>query len=141
MRTSARNQFVGKVAVVKKGAVNGDVILDLGDGLQIFSNITNEAIDELQLKVGDTAYAIIKASFILLSPDENVRISARNRLCGTIIKVVSGAVNGEVKIELAGGRILTAIITNESLQEFGYAIGQRCCALIKSSHVLIGVAG
>lgn len=140
MRTSARNQFRGKVTAVNRGAVNGDVILALGDGLAVQANITNEAIDELGLRPGKPAFAIIKASFVLLSPDENVRVSARNRLTGTIVCIMPGAVNTEVKLELAGGRILTAIVTAESQQELGLDVGQRCTALVKSSHVLVGVA-
>lgn len=139
MKTSARNQLRGKVKSVKKGAVNGDVIIDIGEGLEIFANITNESIDELQLVPGKDAVAIIKASFVILSPDKNVRISARNRLVGTIVKTIAGAVNSEVKIELPGGRILTAVITNESLQEFGFVPGGECCALVKASHVIIAV--
>lgn len=139
MKTSARNQLRGQVRAVIKGAVNGDVILDLGNGLEIFANITNEAIDDLQLQPGREAAAIIKSSFVLLSPDEHLRISARNRLPGTVLTVIPGAVNSEIKMELAGGRVLTAIITNDSVQEFGFAPGTRCCALIKASHVMIAV--
>lgn len=139
MKTSARNQLRGKVKTVVKGAVNGDVIVELGDGLEIFANITNESIDELALVPGKDVVAIVKASFVILSPDKNVRISARNRLVGTIVKTVAGAVNSEVKIELAGGRILTAIITNESLQEFGFVPGGECTALVKASHVILAV--
>ena len=139
MKSSARNQLRGRVKTVKRGAVNGDVNLDIGDGLEVFANITNESIDDLKLTVGAEAIALIKSSFIILSPDENIRISARNRLCGTIIKNIGGAVNSEIKIELPGGRILTAVVTNESVQEFGFAPGSRCCALIKASHVILAV--
>jgi molybdate transport system regulatory protein len=96
MKTSARNQFRGIVREVRKGAVNADVILDLGGGLQIFANITNDAVEDLALKPGRHAVALIKASFILLSPDANLRVSARNQLRGTVTAVIAGAVNGEV---------------------------------------------
>lgn len=139
MKTSARNQLKGTVTRVEKGAVNGNVILDLGDGLEIFANITNEAIEELQLAPGKEAVALIKSSFVILSPDRDVRVSARNRLPGTVLKVIAGAVNSEIKIELAGGRVLTAVITNDSLEEFGFAQGSECCALIKASHVILSV--
>ncbi len=76
---------------------------------------------------------------MLLSPDENLRISARNRLYGIVRETIPGAVNSEVKLELPGGRILTAIITKESLNELGFAPGQRACALIKASHVILAV--
>jgi len=83
--------------------------------------------------------ALIKASFVLLSPDPDVRISARNRLTGTISALMPGAVNCEVKLLLPGNRTLSAVITNESAEELGLALGQPCTALIKASHVIIAV--
>ena len=50
MKTSARNQLRGTVKAVHKGAVNADVILDIGDGLEIYANITTEAVEDLGLK-------------------------------------------------------------------------------------------
>jgi molybdate transport system regulatory protein len=139
MKTSARNQFRGTVKAVRKGAVNADVILDLGEGLEIFANITNDAVEDLNLKAGRDAVALIKASFVVLSPDANMRVSARNQLRGTVTAVIPGSVNGEVKIQLPGGRMLTAIVTNEALKELGLVEGAACSALIKASHVLIAV--
>ncbi len=139
MKTSARNQFRGTIKAVRKGAVNADVILDLGEGLEIFANITNDAVEDLDLKPGRAAVALIKASFIVLSPDANIRVSARNQLRGKVSAVITGSVNGEVKIELPGRRTLTAIVTNEALKELGLVEGAACSALIKSSHVLIAV--
>jgi molybdate transport system regulatory protein len=140
MKTSARNQLPGTVTTVRKGAVNADVILDVGAGLTIFANITNEAVDELELTPGKAATALIKSSFILLSQDAGIRISARNQLPGMVTQVITGAVNDEVKLRLANGSILSAIVTKETIQELGFTAGQHCTALIKSSHVLIAVA-
>jgi molybdate transport system regulatory protein len=140
VKTSARNQFRGTVKTVRKGAVNADVLLDLGDGLTIFANITNNAVSELGLKRGREATALIKSSFVLLSPDPNVRISARNRLCGTITEIIRGSVNSEAIVQLPGARRLTAIVTNDSVKELGLTVGAPCCALIKASHVLIAVS-
>lgn len=140
MKSSARNQFVGKVVRVTPGAVNGEVVLDIGDGQQIVSIITNESIEELKLKKGREAYALIKASSpILMVEDTPLRSSARNRLCGTVVSCVEGAVNGEVGLELAGGKRLTAIITNESIRSLGLKEGVRACALIKASSVILAV--
>jgi molybdate transport system regulatory protein len=139
MKTSARNQFRGTVKAVHKGAVNADVILDIGDGLQIFASITNEAVEDLGLMPGRSAMALIKASFILLSPDANIRISARNRLRGTVTEIIPGAVNCEIKLQLAGARVLTAVITRDALKELGLVKGTVCTALIKASHILIAV--
>jgi molybdate transport system regulatory protein len=139
LRTSARNQFRGRVKVVRRGAVNADVTLDLGDGLEIFANITNGAVDDLGLKRGREAFALIKASFVLLAPDAGIRISARNRLPGTVKSIVTGAVNCEVRLRLAGDRTLVAIVTRDGLAELELQEGSACCGVIKASHVLIAV--
>ena len=63
---SARNQFVGKISKVNKGAVNGHVSLKLNDGNSIMASITNEAIDSLGLAEGGTAIAIVKATDVII---------------------------------------------------------------------------
>jgi molybdate transport system regulatory protein len=139
LRTSARNQLRGTVKTVRKGAVNADVVLDLGEGLEVFANITNEAVSDLALQPGREAVALIKASSVLLSPDAKLRISARNQLRGTVAKVIPGKVNTEVKLALSGGRTLAAVVTNEAIAELAIKEGSACTALIKASHVLIAV--
>jgi molybdate transport system regulatory protein len=139
MKTSARNQFRGQVSYLEKGAVNSEVKVNLGEGLEIFAIVTNEAVDDLGLALGKEALVLIKSSFVMLSPDENLRVSARNRLCGTVRETTPGAVSCEVKLDLPGGRVLTAIITKEAFEELGFAPGQRACALIKASHVILAV--
>ena len=67
MKLSARNQIKGKVVDVQKGQTTGHVRIDIGSGVTITSSITNEAIDELALKVGDDAIAIIKASDVMVA--------------------------------------------------------------------------
>ena len=140
MKTSARNQFLGKVLRVAKGAVNGEVELDIGDGMRIVAIITNESIEDLKLKKGREAYALIKASApILVLEDDTLRSSARNRLCGEVVSCIEGAVNGEVGLELPGGKRLTSILTNESIKSLGLKEGVKACALIKASNVLLAV--
>ena len=139
LRTSARNQFRGRIKAVRRGAVNADVTLDLGDGLEICANITNDAVDDLGLKRGREAFALIKASFVLLAPDAGIRISARNRLPGAVKSIVTGAVNCEVRLQLAGDRTLVAIVTRDGLAELELQEGSACCGVIKASHVLVAV--
>jgi len=52
MKTSARNEFLGRVKAVKKGAVNAEVVLDIGNGLALVAIITNESVDNLGLAPG-----------------------------------------------------------------------------------------
>ncbi len=67
MKLSARNQIKGKIVGVVKGQTTGHVRIDIGHGVVITSSITNEAIDELALKVGDEAVAVIKASDVMVA--------------------------------------------------------------------------
>jgi molybdopterin-binding protein len=66
MKLSARNQLEGNVIEVRKGATTAHVLVDLGQGMTLMSSITNEAVDELGLKVGDRASAVIKASDVMI---------------------------------------------------------------------------
>ena len=67
MKLSARNQIKGKVVEVRKGATTAHVRIDIGNGVVITSSITNEAVDDLALKTGDDAFAVIKASDVMVA--------------------------------------------------------------------------
>ena len=69
MKLSARNQINGQIVEVKKGATTSHVRLDIGNGTIITSSITNEAVEELGLKSGAKARAIIKASDVMIAID------------------------------------------------------------------------
>ena len=68
MRLSARNQLKGKIVEVKKGATTAHVRIDIG-GQIVTAAITNESADELGLAAGKTAYAVIKASSVMVAVD------------------------------------------------------------------------
>jgi molybdopterin-binding protein len=68
MKLSARNQLKGEIVEVKKGATTAHVRIDIG-GAIVTASITNESADELKLTVGKTAYAIIKASNVMVGVD------------------------------------------------------------------------
>jgi molybdopterin-binding protein len=69
MQVSARNTLPGVVKQVKPGAVNAEVTLELAPGLTIVSIITLEAAKSLRLKKGKIAYAVIKASSVIIGID------------------------------------------------------------------------
>jgi molybdopterin-binding protein len=66
MKLSARNQLKGKIVGVQKGQTTAHVRIEIGGGVIITSSITNEAVDELGLNIGDEAVAIIKASDVIV---------------------------------------------------------------------------
>lgn len=69
MKISARNRLKGTIVEVTKGATTAHVRIDIGNGAIVTSSITNEAVDELGLAVGETAYAVVKASDVMVAVD------------------------------------------------------------------------
>jgi molybdopterin-binding protein len=69
MKLSARNQLKGTVLDVTKGATTSHVKIDIGGGVIVTSSITNEAVDQLGLAKGTAAYAVIKASDVMVAVD------------------------------------------------------------------------
>jgi molybdate transport system regulatory protein len=140
MKTSARNALRGVVASVTDGAVSSEVVLRISDGIELVSVITRESVQDLGLAPGREALALIKASFVILAAGhEPLRVSARNRLAGTVIRHEVGAVNDEVVLDLGGGKTITSTITRESGAELGFKVGDPAQALIKASHVILAV--
>jgi molybdate transport system regulatory protein len=139
MKLSARNVLAGTITKVTKGSVNSEVELTLTSGEKVIAGITNGSVEALGLKDGKNAFAIVKASWVILGTDlHNAKLSARNILCGTVSKIQEGAVNGEVALKLGGGAALTAIVTNESIRSLGLKDGGHACAAFKASSVIIG---
>ncbi|MDQ0506375.1 TOBE domain-containing protein [Xanthobacter agilis] len=68
MKVSARNAFPGKIVEIKTGATTAHVVLDV-NGLKITASITNEAVEDLGLKVGGDATAIVKSSEVIVAVD------------------------------------------------------------------------
>jgi molybdopterin-binding protein len=69
MKISARNQLKGKILEIKKGATTAHVRIEIANGLVLTSSITNEAVDDLGLKVGGAAIAVVKASDVMVAVD------------------------------------------------------------------------
>ena len=138
MQVSARNQLIGKVSEVKEGAVNSEVVIALGNGEELTTIITRESCEALGLSVGKDAIAMIKAPWVILAkPDCGLLFSARNQFSGKISKIVEGAVNSTVHLITHKGVDLTAVITNESLEEMGLAQHDEVIALVKASSVVL----
>ena len=68
MKISARNRLRGKIVEVKKGTTTAHVKIDVG-GQIVTAAITNEAVDELKLAAGQAAYAVVKASDVMVAID------------------------------------------------------------------------
>ncbi|MDD3775222.1 MAG: TOBE domain-containing protein [Sulfurovaceae bacterium] len=136
MKTSARNQLKGSVSEIKKGQINSEVVLSVGDGVDVKAIVTNDAVDEMGLAVGDTAYAIIKASFVMVAKDKPTNISTRNIIKTKVLEVKNGMVNSELKLGM-GDQVLTAVITEEATEDLDFKVGDTVYALIKANFVIL----
>jgi molybdate transport system regulatory protein len=139
MKTSARNQFSGKVVALKAGAVNDEVTLEIVGGQRIVATITRDSSDSLSLVVGVEAFALVKASSVIVVTElGEARLSARNQLTGKVTRVQTGSVNTEVSIELPGGGVIAAIVTRASSDALGLEVGSKATAIFKASSVIVG---
>ncbi len=141
MKTSARNQFVGKVVAVRRGAVNDEIELAIAGDERIVATVTRESTESLGLAPGREAFALVKASSVILMVDgDTARLSTRNRLAGQVARIEPGAVNAEVLVDLPGGGSVAAIVTIESARKLDLKPGRPVTALFKASSVIVGTA-
>ena len=140
MKTSARNQLSGTVTGIRTGMVNTEVRIAIGNDLKIVSTVTNESATNLGLTAGTDIVALIKASLVILFPGTgSVTTSAENMLRGTVARVTVGKVNGEVVIELPGGKTVASIITGESVASMGIREGEPVHAAFGASQVILAL--
>ena len=137
MRLSARNQIKGIVTGVEEGAVSAIVTID-ADGTPITATISNAAAKELGLCAGMEAYAVIKATSVLVATDVG-KISARNRFAGAIEEVEKGAVQSFVTLRTAAGTAIKATISNSAVDDLGLKAGDAATAVVKATDVMVGI--
>lgn len=138
MQISARNQLIGKVGEIKMSKVSAEVSIVLKSGVVLVSTITHSAVDDLNLKVGDEAIGIIKASSVLISSSLDVATSARNKLIGVITDIKEGEVNAQVSIDIGNEDVIVSTITEDSVKHLSLEVGKKVCAIIKASNIIIG---
>ncbi|MBB4512791.1 TOBE domain-containing protein [Paraburkholderia fungorum] len=143
VRTSARNQLYGTVSAITRGSVNDEVSLALPGGHTIVAVLTHESTETLGLVTGAPAFALIKASWVVLLVENDngapLQLSARNQLRGTVQSVKRGAINAEVSLVLDGGTVIIAVVTNESVDTLKLVEGGIAVAAFKASSVILGV--
>lgn len=140
MKTSARNEFTGKVMAVRTGAVNDEIDIQIASGPRVVAIVTSTSTKALGLREGISATALIKSSSVLVATDlQGMKLSARNQFAGTVTSVQPGAVNSEVTLDVGGGTSITAIVTQASADALGLKTGARATAFFKASSVIVAV--
>ena len=136
MKLSARNQFKGTIININEGAVNGIVSLDVNSEI-ISATISLSAIKELELKKGVSAFAVIKATEVMIAT-ELPKISARNKFKGTVKEIQEGAVNDIVVLDTKLGAV-PATISKAAVKELELSVGKEAFAIIKATSVMVGI--
>ncbi|MGZ4957193.1 MAG: TOBE domain-containing protein [Methylobacter sp.] len=140
VKTSARNQLFGSIVAIHAGAVSAEIVVKLKGGDQVITSITLASLDELGLQIGADAVLLINSADItLLTDTDSNRFSARNRLSGSVIRVLQDEVNAEVIVLLPGGETLVAMITQQSAQNLAIMPGMPVSAMFKSNATVLGV--
>ena len=140
MKIGVKNQYHGEIVLIKKGLVNGEVVIRIQGGEYIASIMTSESIERLNLKEGNSAWALIKASsVVMVVSNTQIRASARNEFFGRVTDCREGVINGQVTLVSEGNNSITAVVTKESISRLGLRTGINASALVKASSVRIGV--
>lgn len=139
MQTTARNQFRGRIVQVTPGAVNAIIRVKISEIQSLSVVITQESCDRLGLREEGQVLALIKASAVMISTDIHLATSACNELMGKIAKITPGAVNSDLVVDLGGGKTISAIVTNTSVEDLGLKPGGLVCAFFKASSVILAV--
>jgi molybdate transport system regulatory protein len=142
MRTSAGNQFIGRMTHIRRGNSTDEVELQLTGGDCIVCAVTCDRALMLRLQIGGMAFAWVSAASVMLTTErlDGFKLSARNQLSGSIKELRTAMENVEVLIGLKGGDTLRAIVTRESAKELELAEGKAVSAIFKASSVILGVA-
>jgi molybdate transport system regulatory protein len=139
-RTSARNQFYCRVLSVRRERVNAVVMLGLGGGDQLAAHITAHSAEELALVGGRCCHALIDPGWVeVRSGTQSEETMRHNCLHGKVVRLLDDPVDAEVAIELAGGRIVLAAMTQAEMTEKHIRVGEPVCAVIQSSQIILAV--
>lgn len=140
VKSSARNQLFGNISAIQPGAVNAEVAVTLKDGTAIVASLGLSELNTQSLSVGSQALLLIDNTEIALVVDgQGWQWSARNRLPCRVIRVQQDVVNADVLIQLAGGELLSVLITRQSADDMQLAAGQSAWALFTPNAPILGV--
>ncbi len=136
IKSSADNSYHGKVSNIAEGAIYSMVEVDC-DIFKIYASISKSSIERMGLTTGDTVSALINSNQLILSLDDTIQLSCRNKFKGTVNSVKKGAVNSEVFIGLDNGGKLCVVVTNDSIDIMNISYGNKVSAFCKASSVLL----
>jgi len=142
LRTSARNQFIGRIVAVMARTVDAEVELAIQGDRRIVAGLTNESVEQLGLRPGRRVWALVKAVAVSVQrePGKATQGPAHtNRLCGTAQRIVRGDGPVEVSVALGAGVTVRGVTATDELDALGISEGGPACAVFPASSVIVGV--
>ncbi|MEO7245438.1 MAG: TOBE domain-containing protein, partial [Rubrivivax sp.] len=144
-RSSARNQFTGRVCALRDGPAGVEVAVRLDDETEIAAVVTRTSAEQLGLALGREVVALVKAPSLRLLTDTGADPAPApgppiNRLWGTVQRIVDGPVSAEVMLDLGLGCCATAVVTRDTVAALQLAPGVRAAATFERSSVILMVA-
>jgi molybdate transport system regulatory protein len=139
MRLSIRNQLDGTILSVSRGEAMAAVKTRLASGQELTAAITRESADELQLIAGQPVTMLVKATDVALATGAVGDLSIRNQLPGRITSLTGGAAMTTLKVAVDGGGALTAVVTNDAVNDLDLSEGDEVLALVKATEVSVAI--
>ncbi|HEV7713623.1 MAG TPA: TOBE domain-containing protein [Asanoa sp.] len=139
MRLSIRNQLDGTILSVSRGEAMAAVKARLASGQDLTAAITRESADELQLIAGLPVTMLVKATDVALATGAVGDMSIRNQLPGRVTSLTGGAAMTTLKVAVDGGGALTAVVTNDAVNDLDLSEGDEVVALVKATEVSVAV--
>ena len=138
MKTSARNVFRCTVTDIRPAPVDVVVTLRVSEQHSIVAIITNDSVVRLGLAQGRHAIALVKASFVTLTPsvDDNI-VHEPNGIAGTVVQRLDGGDSSEIVLDIGLGKTLVSVISQESATSLAIATGDRLRGYFRPDHVIL----
>ncbi len=137
LRISARNQLFANIIEIRKDRVNADIKFQLKSGIILRSNITLDAVKELDLDINDEIVGIIKASSIMISSKEDFKKKV-NVFEGVIENIESGDLTSNIKLHINNIDKFWITCKKEIVQKLGLTVGEKSYIFIRPKNILIG---
>ncbi|MEJ2413933.1 MAG: TOBE domain-containing protein, partial [Sulfurimonas sp.] len=127
----------GVVHFLDEGTIDTSVYVRLQSGYTLVSIITNEAVSDLRLEMGDDVIIFFKSSSVLIMTDISLGISARNKFQGRIEKIKHAEVTAQIVVDIGNNDKIVSTITQDAVELLELQTDKNVSAIIKATDVMI----
>jgi molybdate transport system regulatory protein len=139
VKISTRNVFQTEVISVRKAPVDVEVTLRVSEPCELKAIVTNEAAAELELAPGRKALALVKSSFVRVTPAEEGDLHGVNRFKGEVRRRTDAERNSELLIDIGAGKTMTAVVPRQIAEDLDLKEGAAAIASFNPSDVILAV--